>query len=66
MTAHPAPDVFYPIVPSAAWLERIAPLGVRTVQLRVKDLEPGEVREEIRASIPVAKAAGCRLIVNDY
>jgi thiamine monophosphate synthase len=30
-------DVFYPIVPDAAWLKRLVPLGVRTVQLRVKD-----------------------------
>lgn len=61
-----APDVFYPIVPSAAWLERIAPLGVRTAQLRVKDVTPAEARDEIRTSLVIAKATGCRLIVNDF
>jgi thiamine-phosphate pyrophosphorylase len=61
-----APDVFYPIVPSATWLERIAPLGVRTAQIRIKDKTPAEVRDEIRTSLVVAKAAGCRLIVNDF
>ena len=30
-------DVFYPIVPDATWVARIVPLGVRTLQLRVKD-----------------------------
>ena len=30
-------DVFYPIVPDAGWLERLVPLGVRTVQMRLKD-----------------------------
>jgi thiamine-phosphate pyrophosphorylase len=62
----PAPDVFYPIVPSAAWVARLAPLGVRTMQLRVKDMSADDVRREIAASLEAAKAAGCRLIVNDY
>jgi thiamine-phosphate pyrophosphorylase len=62
----PAPDVFYPIVPSAAWVARLAPLGVRTMQLRVKDMSADDVRREIAASLDAAKAAGCRLIVNDY
>lgn len=61
-----APDVFYPIVPNAAWLERIAHLGVRTAQLRIKDTTPEETREEIRAASAIAKKNGCRLIVNDY
>jgi thiamine-phosphate pyrophosphorylase len=59
-------DVFYPIVPSLPWLERLLPLGVRSVQLRIKDAEPAEARRQIAAALPLAKAAGCRLIVNDY
>ncbi len=31
-------DVFYPIVPDATWVARIVPLGVRTLQLRIKDV----------------------------
>jgi thiamine-phosphate pyrophosphorylase len=66
MTAPPAPDVFYPIVPSAAWVARLAPLGVRTIQLRVKDKGPEEVRSEIAAALNAARSVGCRLIVNDF
>lgn len=66
MTSAGAPDVFYPIVPSALWLERLVPLGVRTVQLRIKDKTESEVRHEIAASLLVAKETGCRLIVNDH
>ena len=40
-------DVFYPIVPDLAWLERLVPLGVRTVQLRLKDAPPDRIRREI-------------------
>lgn len=66
MISPAAPDVFYPIVPSALWLERLAPLGVRTAQLRVKDRTEREIRQEIAAALLVAKDANCRLIVNDY
>jgi thiamine-phosphate pyrophosphorylase len=61
-----APDVFYPIVPDAHWLACLVPLGVRTVQLRVKEADAGEVRRQIAESLAVARQAGCQLIVNDY
>lgn len=68
LPAHPipAPDVFYPIVPSALWVERLLPLGVRTMQLRIKDKTDDEIRREIALSLPLAKKAGARLIVNDF
>jgi thiamine-phosphate pyrophosphorylase len=66
----PAPanglDLFYPIVPDLAWLERLVPLGVRTVQLRLKDASPERIRREIGASLELCARHGCQLIVNDY
>ena len=59
-------DVFYPIVPDLVWLKRLLPLGVRTVQLRIKDCEEQAVRDQIREAIPLCRDAGCQLIVNDY
>ena len=59
-------DVFYPIVPDAAWLSRIVPLGVRTVQLRVKDVDPAEARRQIAAAVALTRGTQCQLIVNDY
>lgn len=59
-------DVFYPIVPDLAWLERLVPLGVRTIQLRLKDAAPEVVRREIGASLEVCARHGCQLIVNDH
>ena len=66
--ARPAPllDVFYPIVPDVGWLERIVPLGVRTIQLRLKDTSPAEARRQIAASLALTRAHGAQLIVNDY
>ena len=56
----------YPIVDSAAWIGRLAPLGVRLVQLRIKERTAEEVRAEVRAARALCAAAGMQLIVNDY
>ena len=56
----------YPIVDSAAWIGRLAPLGVRLVQLRIKERAADEVRAEVRAARALCAAAGMQLIVNDY
>ncbi|TIT61076.1 MAG: thiamine phosphate synthase, partial [Mesorhizobium sp.] len=41
-------DPFYLIVDSAAWIERLVPVGVRLVQLRIKTRDETGLRAEIR------------------
>ncbi len=69
MPAHPhtvsQPDIFYPIVPDLAWLRRLVPLGVRTIQLRIKDAPRETVAREISESLKVCADHDCQLIVND-
>ena len=57
---------FYPIFDTAAWLERMLPLGVRLVQLRIKDRSEAEARAEIRRARDLCRDHGSTLIVNDY
>jgi thiamine-phosphate pyrophosphorylase len=57
---------FYPIVPDSGWIARIVPLGVKAVQLRIKDAAPDEITQGIGASLATCRAHGCQLIVNDY
>jgi thiamine-phosphate pyrophosphorylase len=59
-------DVFYPIVPDCDWLARLVPLGVRTVQLRLKGADSAEIRRQIGASLEVCIRHDCQLIVNDH
>lgn len=59
-------DPFYLIVDSAAWIERLAPLGVKLVQLRIKEMDEASLRREIRTAMAVCANHGCQLIVNDY
>lgn len=59
-------DRFYPIFDSASWFERLVPLGIKLVQLRVKDCSEAETRSEIRQAKQICKDHGAQLIVNDY
>jgi thiamine-phosphate pyrophosphorylase len=59
-------DRFYPIFDSAAWIARMLPLGVRLVQLRVKDRPEPELRAEIRRARDLCAGAKAQLIVNDH
>ena len=57
---------FYPIFDRASWLERLLPLGIKLVQLRVKDRPESETRAEIRRARDLCAAHGAILVVNDY
>lgn len=59
-------DPFYLIVDNADWVARLVPLGVRLVQLRVKEGDEALLRSEIRRAKAVCESHGCQLIVNDY
>ncbi len=57
---------FYQIVDASHWLERFLPLGLKLVQLRVKDLPERAVRQEIVKARDLCRKANCQLVVNDY
>lgn len=59
-------DPFYLIVDSAAWLDRLLPVGVKLVQLRIKDQPDDAVRRDVRAARAACAAHGAQLVVNDY
>lgn len=59
-------DPFYLIVDSSGWIERLVPVGVRLVQLRMKDVPEDRLRSEIRRARAICAEHGCQLVVNDY
>lgn len=59
-------DPFYLICGDAGLLERLVPLGVRLVQLRVKDQPQDVLRDQIARSQAVCRAHGTTLVLNDY
>ncbi|WP_337270482.1 thiamine phosphate synthase [Oryzifoliimicrobium ureilyticus] len=59
-------DPFYLIVDSSAWIARLVPIGVKLVQLRIKDRPHEILSKEIRRAKAICAQYGCQLIVNDY
>jgi len=59
-------DRFYPVLPDINWLERLVPLGVRFVQLRLKDAPETEVRRQISRAMALCADHAAQLVVNDY
>lgn len=60
------PDPFYLLVGDVAALEKLVPLGVRLVQLRLKNMPEAEVRRQIACGKLICQRFGAQLIVNDY
>lgn len=56
----------YPVVPSAQWVERLVDLGVRTVQLRLKDAVPDVLTGQIARSVAAGRRSGAHVFVNDH
>jgi len=55
----------YPVVDTVEWLQRLAELGVRTLQLRIKN-PGGNLRDQIERAVAIGRAYDLRLFINDY
>lgn len=56
----------YPVLDSVEWLERVLKMGVKTLQLRIKDKQPEQVEQQIIDAIALGKQYQARLFINDY
>jgi len=70
-SAQPFPAVpfhlgLYPVVDTVEWIARLLEAGVKTLQLRVKDLPDEEVEPAIIEAIALGKKYQARLFINDY
>jgi thiamine-phosphate pyrophosphorylase len=59
-------DPFNLIVDDVSWLRRLLPVGVKLVQLRIKDRSDQEIREQVVTARSLCARAGACLIVNDH
>jgi thiamine-phosphate pyrophosphorylase len=48
------------------WLSRLAPLNVKTIQLRIKTGTVAEIRSQIKIARDLCRRYGTQLVVNDY
>lgn len=56
----------YPVVDSFKWLSLLLPLGIKCIQLRIKDKAGEELAREIEESILLAREYQVKLFINDY
>ena len=57
---------FYPVFDDVRWLERMVPLGVKLVQLRIKDTPRDEIKAQLQAGKDLCAEHGAIMVVNDY
>ncbi|MFS8184165.1 thiamine phosphate synthase [Pseudovibrio denitrificans] len=57
---------FYLITGDVDWIEKLAPHGVKLVQLRIKDQPEAEVRRQVIKARDFCKIHGTQMIINDY
>lgn len=57
---------FYPIFDGVAWVRRMLPLGVKLVQLRIKDRPQEDLRAQLSEARDLCRAHGALLVVNDH
>ncbi len=57
----------YPVVDSVAWLKRLLPLGINTIQLRIKTAaDQQQLSAEIAAAIALGKQYQAQVFINDH
>ncbi len=56
----------YPVVDSIEWLEKLLPLGVKTIQLRVKNKSEQELDALVARASELGHQYQARLFINDY
>ncbi|MBY0449676.1 MAG: bifunctional hydroxymethylpyrimidine kinase/phosphomethylpyrimidine kinase [Cyanobacteria bacterium] len=65
----PEPLGFYPVVPNVEWVERLVPLGVNTLQLRLKQSEKTSwdaIEAQVKRAVEITRNTTCRLFINDH
>ncbi|MBX9715986.1 MAG: thiamine phosphate synthase [Burkholderiaceae bacterium] len=75
LAPHPRQDAFapcpkalglYAVLPTAAWVARIASAGVPTVQLRFKSDDEAAVQREVDIAVEAVRGSGALLFINDH
>lgn len=60
------PIGLYPVVDNAEWVEKLATLGVDTIQLRIKNENNKLIEQEIATAVKFSEKNNVRLFINDH
>ncbi len=56
----------YPVVDDVVWIERLLKLGIKTIQLRIKDSNQADLEQQIKTSIKLGRNYQAQVFINDY
>lgn len=56
----------YPVVDDIQWLKRLLPLGLHTIQLRLKNLSQPELERQISQAVAYCRDFDMQLFINDH
>ncbi|MBE3671115.1 thiamine-phosphate diphosphorylase [Vibrio navarrensis] len=56
----------YPVVDSVEWIEKLLPLGIKTIQLRIKKPERVDLEAQIIRAIELGRVYNAQVFINDY
>ena len=56
----------YPVVDDLQWLIRLLPLGVQTIQLRLKNQPAAELERQIQSAVELCRDYQIQLFINDH
>jgi hydroxymethylpyrimidine kinase / phosphomethylpyrimidine kinase / thiamine-phosphate diphosphorylase len=59
-------DQLYPVVDDVSWIEKLIPLGVVTIQLRLKEQPRELIVSQIQQAVMLQKKHNLQLFINDY
>lgn len=56
----------YPVVDEVDWIERLLKLGIKTVQLRIKDRNHPGLADQVQKAIQLGRDFQAQVFINDY
>ncbi|SHO56289.1 Thiamine-phosphate synthase [Vibrio quintilis] len=56
----------YPVMGDSEWIKKLLELGVKTIQLRIKDEHRSDLIKQIREVVSLGQASDSQVFINDY
>lgn len=56
----------YPVVDDVSWIERLLPLGIKTIQLRIKDPQQADLEAQVIRAIALGQQYQAHVFINDH
>jgi thiamine-phosphate pyrophosphorylase len=56
----------YPVVDDVSWIERLLPMGIKTIQLRIKKPQRADLEQQVEKAIELGRQYDAQVFINDY